>query len=111
MSRPLAAFLILIVALTSIGLGSARGTARIGGEVVLCTGQDVVVTRLPADPDRSSAHLCPDMALSLMAAAAPPYAAVPDRAAMPQPIPPAALGSLTAAATRPVRVRGPPAGA
>ena len=111
MSRPLAAFLILIVALTSIGLGSARGTMRIGGEVVLCTGHGVVVTRLPADPDRATAHLCPDMALSLMAATAAPDAALPARATLPQALPPAALGSVTAAATRQVRVRGPPVGA
>lgn len=108
MSRSLAAFLILIVALTSIGLGSARGTVQIGGEVVLCTGHGVVVTRLPADPGQTRAHLCPDMALSLLAATATADTSLPPRRALPQDTPPVSLGSVTAAATRQVRVRDPP---
>ena len=78
MPRHLAALLILLVALTSIGLGAARGTVRMGDEVVLCTGHGIVVTRLPGEPG-AAAHLCPDMALSLLAALDAPAPELPPR--------------------------------
>lgn len=82
MPRHLAALLILLVALTSIGLGAARGTVRMGDEVVLCTGHGIVVTRLPGD-EGEAALLCPDMALSLLAAVDAPAVSLPPRPALP----------------------------
>lgn len=58
--------LILCLVLTGIGLGAARGTVLRAERVVLCTGHGVVVVERP-DGQRQ-AHLCPDMALSLLAA-------------------------------------------
>lgn len=108
MPRPLAALLILLVALTSIGLGTARGTVRLGDEVVLCTGHGIVVTRLPAGEGGPRAHLCPDMALTLLAGMAGPAAALPPPPPVPQADPPpqhhpAALGPLQLP-----QARGPP---
>lgn len=77
MPRFLAALLILVVALTSIGLGAARGMVRHGEEIVLCTGQGVVVTRRPGPDGPVSAHVCPDMALMLLAGLDDPAGAVP----------------------------------
>lgn len=68
MRRPLSLALILCLALTGIGLGAARGTVMLDGQVVLCTGMGVVVVDHPGAPQRP--HLCPDMALSLLAATA-----------------------------------------
>ncbi|WP_295043718.1 hypothetical protein [uncultured Paracoccus sp.] len=68
MRRPLSLTLILCLALTGIGLGAARGTVLLGGQVVLCTGAGVVVVDHPDAPRQT--HLCPDMALSLLAATA-----------------------------------------
>lgn len=66
MHRPVHLALILCLVLTGIGLGAARGTAMQGGQVVICSGQGVVVMDHPATPERP--HLCPDMALSVLAA-------------------------------------------
>ncbi len=62
--------LILCLALTGIGLGVARGTVAVAGQVVICTGKGVVVIDHPDAPGGASAHICPDMALSLLAAVA-----------------------------------------
>lgn len=64
--------LILCLMLTGIGLGAARGTVRIDERMVLCTGEGIVVTYRSSDgqPD-GQAHVCPDMALSLMAGVTP----------------------------------------
>lgn len=60
--------LILCLILTGIGLGAARGTVSMGGGIVLCTGDGIVV-RFGVDDQRSGAvHICPDMALSVLAA-------------------------------------------
>lgn len=61
--------LILVLMLTGIGLGKARGTVQIGGQVVICTGEGVVTRQIPGAPD-PVAHVCPDMALALMAGVA-----------------------------------------
>lgn len=58
--------LTLSLMLTSIGLGTARGTVQIGGQVVICTGEGLVVRTVPGVPGQSEAHICPDMALSLI---------------------------------------------
>lgn len=83
MSRHLSALVILVVALTSIGLGAARGTVRIGDEVVLCTGHGIVVTRLPGG-EGEGPRLCPDMALSLLAATDAAEVQLPARPALPE---------------------------
>jgi hypothetical protein len=68
--RPLTALaLSLMLAFTSLGLAAARGQAMAGGQVVLCSGAGPVTLTLdaqgrPAGP----AHICPDMALGLIAA-------------------------------------------
>lgn len=107
MSRFVPLILILVVMLTSIGLGAARGTIRMGEQIVLCTGHGVVVTRLPGDQG-DSVHLCPDMALSVLAAVGPADIALPSRADR-------ALSGwsidsilLTPVRQAPVRVRDPP---
>lgn len=66
-------FLVVILVCSGAALGAARGQLRIGDEVVLCTGEAVIVETI----DRSGkpvtvTHICPDMALSLMAAVAGP---------------------------------------
>lgn len=76
--------LILCVALTGIGLGAARGTVAIDGHAVLCSGEAIVIHRAADGAPSGRVHLCPDMALALLAAVAPP--ALPDaprRAARP----------------------------
>ncbi|MDO5647189.1 hypothetical protein [Paracoccus sp. (in: a-proteobacteria)] len=108
MFRLLPLFLILIVALTSIGLGAARGVVRAGDQVVICTGSGPVTIRLPGDSHDGGAHICPDMALSLMAAVgvadvAPVVPPVVARGiALPAPV----LGHVVSVDV--VRARGPP---
>lgn len=71
--------LILCIALTSIGLGVARGTVMIAGQIVLCTGEGVVVVDHPEGAGGPvQAHVCPDMALSLLAGTVPDTAVLPD---------------------------------
>lgn len=70
MRRFLHLALILCLALTGIGLGVARGTVAVGGQMVLCTGAGVVVVNHPDAPGGTAAHVCPDMALSLLSAVA-----------------------------------------
>lgn len=111
MSRSVAACLILLVALTSIGLGTARGTVLLGREVVLCTGHGVVVMRLPDDPASSRTHICPDMALSLMTALDAPDVALATRHAVALPPPPVVLRLRSSGHELPVRVRDPPGSA
>ena len=64
--------LVLLMLLTSVALGMARGQLRIGSEIVLCTGSAVVVIARPGTPGDPGpvghAHYCPDMATALMAA-------------------------------------------
>lgn len=63
--------LILILSLTGIALGSARGQAPVVGQMVICAGTTTVTVAVDADgqPVRQT-HFCPDMALSLIAAVA-----------------------------------------
>lgn len=112
MIRPLPLILILLVALTGIGLGAARGTVRLDDRIVLCTGHGVVVIARPdasgtGDPALSG-HLCPDMALSMLAALTPDPVALSPRAARlrhPAPGPRMATAPM---ARRQVRARDPP---
>ncbi|MFV0386594.1 hypothetical protein [Paracoccus sp. (in: a-proteobacteria)] len=66
--------LILSLMLTGIGLGFARGTVQIGGQVALCTGAGIVFRDVPG---QGRTYICPDMALSLLNATLPMLAEVP----------------------------------
>ncbi|MBK4214669.1 hypothetical protein JJJ17_01875 [Paracoccus caeni] len=81
MSRVLHLSLILLLALTGIGLGAARGTAVLDGQVVLCSGHGVVMVHQPDSPFAIKAHICPDMALSLMSAQTAEPPVLPERLA------------------------------
>ncbi|MDO5528165.1 MAG: hypothetical protein Q4F71_02075 [Paracoccus sp. (in: a-proteobacteria)] len=62
-------FLALALIVSSVGFGTARGQARIAGEMVLCAGGAVVVVAVDHGGNPvEKALICPDMALSLMAA-------------------------------------------
>lgn len=64
-------FLVVILVCSGIALGAARGQLRIGNEVVLCTGEAITVRTVDRDGKPVTVtHICPDMALSLMAAVA-----------------------------------------
>lgn len=61
-------FLILTLTLTGQTLASARGQAQAAGEIVICAG--TVVTTITVDRNGQpvkTTHICPDMALSLLA--------------------------------------------
>ncbi|MDO5630841.1 MAG: hypothetical protein Q4G22_03285 [Paracoccus sp. (in: a-proteobacteria)] len=75
--------LILILVVTGIALGSARGQAQVAGQIVICAGS--VTISIAVDDQGQPVeqnHFCPDMALSLLAAIAD--AGQPDRL-LPQP--------------------------
>lgn len=59
--------LILCLMLTGIGLGVARGQVQIAGQIVLCTGEGVVTVSAPHGAQGTQIHICPDMALHLLA--------------------------------------------
>ncbi|AUH33735.1 hypothetical protein CUV01_10345 [Paracoccus tegillarcae] len=58
--------------LTGFSLASARGLTQIGDQVVLCSGEMVVLTYGPDGEPSESPHYCPDMAIGLLAAVAAP---------------------------------------
>lgn len=112
MSRLLRLSLILLLVVTATALGHARGQSRIAGQVVLCGGG--MVTVAAADHEGRPVpvpHLCPDMALSLLAGLSPePPMAAPPRSGrvarwMPQAVAAGGAGIL------PAQARGPPSGA
>ena len=110
MFRPVSLLLALVLALTSVGLGAARGTVMQGGQVVLCTGAGVVSVAAPAGHGtRGHVHLCPDMALSVLQAPLPVADPVAGRTALPMPAArPAATRTTARHRALPVRARGPP---
>lgn len=98
-----------VLALTSLTMAVARGEIRVAGEVVICSGEGMVVVRRDADgKPQGPAHICPDMALGLIAAldAVPPVLERPQttaRALTPQ------LARIQSDRAGPVaRARGPP---
>ncbi|WP_371037499.1 MULTISPECIES: hypothetical protein [unclassified Rhodosalinus] len=109
--RPLAALLLaLCVVLTAQAMALARGQSSAAGEMVICTGAGLVTVAVDAEGNPAGpAHICPDCALSLIAAApAAPQARAraPDlltvrfaRTAVPAPV---------AARHSPVSARDPP---
>lgn len=67
-----ALFRIVMIAallLASQGLASARGQARIAGEMVLCAGGELITVQIDENGRPvERIVICPDMALNLMAA-------------------------------------------
>ena len=110
LSHPvLTPILILVVMLSAMGLGAARGTVMLADRIVLCTGQGVVMVPRPdGAPGETRPHLCPDMALSLLAAVAPPDVTLPPRAAAEGPV--GSVPETRPALRRPadLRARDPP---
>ncbi len=104
---PLRTILALTLALSLAGMSvlaaSARGQTRAGGEVlVLCSGGGLVQITLDANGEPTGgAHLCPDLALGLLAALSLVAVAI-ER--------PATAGERAAASpARPVALRAGPA--
>jgi hypothetical protein len=65
--------LILLVALTSVHLGMARGQARMAGSIVLCTGTGPVAVAVDRDGQPiERPHVCPDCVFTAMAGLAAP---------------------------------------
>ncbi|WP_126979382.1 hypothetical protein [Frigidibacter oleivorans] len=101
--------LILIVGVTSQSMAIARGQTRIADTVVICSGYGIVSIQVDAEGNPVGApHICPDMALSLLAApeVAPPVLLRPEggiRRVEPRDIARAAAGRAVAA-----QARGPP---
>lgn len=102
--------LVLVLLLTGITLGAARGQARIAGVIVLCAGGAITTQMVDRDGKPVRVMLiCPDMALSLMAAPEVPPVALP--------LPQATARALATTPTAPLphghapvtpRARGPP---
>ncbi|MBV0890297.1 hypothetical protein KTN05_00305 [Paracoccus sp. Z118] len=102
--------LILLIAATSLSLGSARGQARVAGQMVLCDGHGVTTVAVDASGNPvERVVICPDMALSLLAALDVPPPELPRRlaAVLVVPLPAARDGAgLSVIVNQP---RGPPA--
>lgn len=65
----LAVTLAFLLALTSMTMAAARGQVMQGGVVVLCSGAVIsAATPEGRDTPAGTAHICPDMALALLAA-------------------------------------------
>ena len=76
--RPLAACLLaILIAATGYTAATARGTTRVAGTVVLCSG---AIYQPGSNGPDADPHICPDMALGLMAALGlvPATATAPD---------------------------------
>lgn len=114
MTRVLTLTLALLIAVTSQQMAIARGVAMDAhGQIILCTGQGpvaVVVDRdgQPIDGTGGIVHICPDCALTLLAAMETPDA---------RPIPVVHMQTLTQTAVTalqkrviptPTHARGPP---
>jgi len=98
--------LILLLVLTGVTLGHARGQTSVAGQVVLCSGGVIVTVEMPEEGPRQI--VCPDMALALLAgtAAEPPPVLAPDRAGAAQPA--AHLLRVALAPLIRAQARGPP---
>lgn len=109
MRRPLHLCLILLLLVTATALGHARGQSRMAGQVVLCGGGVATVLTVTRDGQPAhAAHLCPDMALSLLAGFAPtmPEVARPDLPGRADWVPRESVARATGMAS--VQARGPP---
>ena len=102
--------LAVVVALTSVALGQARGQMRMGDRVVICSGAGPVTIEIDAQGNPvGPGHVCPDCALSVMAAQpvarAEPVA--PDAMRLAQPALHTAM-QIGQAGPQTLRARGPP---
>ena len=69
--RGLSLTLILVLIVTSGAMAAARGQSGGTGSMIICAGQGPVVVTVDADGQPvDAAHICPDCALGLFAAAA-----------------------------------------
>ncbi|MDJ0629376.1 MAG: hypothetical protein QNJ44_14045 [Rhodobacter sp.] len=101
--------LALIVALTSGAMAVARGQNAAAGSIVICAGTGPVSVRIDADGRPvGPAHICPDCALHLMDAAAPPVSEVVAPANRPAALAPDAPVTAAASRTDTPRARAPP---
>lgn len=67
--RAISVTLVMTLCLMSAGLGVARGQAPASGQMVVCTGQGMIVVAVDAGGRPvESFGLCPDAALSTLAA-------------------------------------------
>jgi len=109
MSRIVALFLALCIALTSQAFALARGQAAAAGEMVICTGAGFVTVEVDAKGRPvGPGHICPDAVVALAGLSAGPAGAV-------MPLPVARIAEVRGAVLRlaswPVGVkqaRGPP---
>jgi hypothetical protein len=103
--------LALVLALTSVTMAQARGQAMAVGQIVICSGGGIVSVPVDAEGRPTGpAHLCPDCALGLFAAAPAAFGVLVRsadwRPQAPLPVP----GIAPAAPTKtPQSARGPPA--
>lgn len=73
MRRGLSLLLILLLALMGQSLAQARGQTIVAGQVVLCSGYTVRVVEIGLDGKPvKELQICPDMALTVIAAIAAP---------------------------------------
>lgn len=101
--------LILIVGVTSQSMAIARGQTRIADTVVICSGYGIVAIQVDAEGNPVGApHICPDMALSLLAApeAAPPVLSRPEGGV--QRVEPRETVRTAVSRTIAAQARGPP---
>lgn len=76
MSRLVALFLAVAVALTSQAFALARGESVAAGEVVICAGGGFVTVALDAQGNPvGPAHFCPDAVMAMAALTVPPVVA------------------------------------
>lgn len=65
--------LTLAILLTAQVVGMARGQAQVAGEMVICSGGAVVTVQTDANGNPiGPVHICPDCAMTLLAAHAAP---------------------------------------
>jgi hypothetical protein len=77
MSRSMALFLALCIALTSQAFALARGHAAAAGEMVICTGAGFVTVAVDAEGKPvGPVHICPDAVVALAGLATAPVGAV-----------------------------------
>ena len=76
----LSLFLSLLLTVSSVGFGMARGLIPPAGQMVICTGNGLITVSFDANGQPVESHtLCPDSVMSLQAAVAvPPLGAESD---------------------------------
>ncbi|MEE4120627.1 MAG: hypothetical protein V2I65_16625 [Paracoccaceae bacterium] len=100
----------LVLGLSAVGAGHARGQAQLSGAIVICTGQGVVTVLVDAVGQPVERQVpCPDCVLSLLACAGVPPGALP--APLPHLAPRPLRSSAQVAPGRPLGIqeaRAPP---